>query len=374
MINDENKFNYQRLQNIEEFFRSQIFEKDIDLSKVVIVACQHLLEPQKIMFQKIMGLGILPENMFILGKAYSTNDDILNECKNLGIFTLQPKYNPNVSFDDQHKENCNNIWELSREKRALAEKIIILDDGGILLSVAVNDTDTSLYVGIEQTSSGFRKLESQKISFPIFNVARSPIKLELETPFIIDVGFPRILESINYFKIDNPRFLVIGLGPIGLELEKRIRENNFFVTSYDKIHGEQNIDKIILDNTIDVIIGATGSQVISHDEIAFLNSQLNKKAIFVSMSSSDREFEIWKLRDLFSLKKTIHDDIHFENITILNGGFPITFKGNCFEVTPAKIEKTIGLLFSGVCLGILDNDLEKGIIHIPESITKLLES
>jgi S-adenosylhomocysteine hydrolase len=360
-MNPDTNYSYPKLKKIDALFTDvQNFDK------VAIIACQHLLEPQKIMLEHVIARGVLPENIFILGKAYSSNNSIVSELSEMGILVAQPSYDPTASFDVQHAQNCDLVFSDALRKVSGFERIIILDDGGVLLSRALQEHNTARFIGIEQTSSGFRKLENQDVTFPIFNVARSEIKLEQETPFIIDVGLPRIMEALSSYKIESPRFLIVGLGPIGLELKNRL-EKIFPVIAYDKNDGEQNIVEMVLENNINIVIGATGSQVISHDGIFELNKRLDNNILLISISSSDREFEVWKLRGLFKYHQ-IHDDITFEKITILNGGFPITFKGNRLEAMPEWIENTISLLYAGVLLGISSSDLEKGILSIPDII------
>ena len=363
-------YSYPKIKKIDDLFES-FSMNDTKLDKVFVVACQHLLEPQRVMFEHLISKGFLAKNIFILGKAYSSNASIVNELTEMGIYVIQPSYNPRISFDIQHAQNCDDIFRKVIGEMSGLEKLVVLDDGGVLLSRALKESDTSRFIGIEQTSSGFRKLESQNVSFPIFNVARSNIKLEKETPFIVDVGLPRIFQAATSFGIQKPRFLIVGLGPIGLEIQKRLSED-FFVIGYDKLNGEQNITQIIKESAINTVIGATGAQIISHDEIVELNNSTKTRLILVSMSSSDREFEVWKLRDMFNVENQLHDDISFENITILNGGFPITFKGNRLEAKAEWIENTICLLYSGVLLGISSDSLDKRIISIPDSITSLL--
>jgi hypothetical protein len=57
------------------------------------------------------------------------------------------------------------------------------------------------------------------------------------------------------------------------------------------------------------------------------------------MSSSDREFEMWKLRDLFELDRKVHSDLVYENIEVANNGFPITFGGNRIELPLEEMRK-----------------------------------
>jgi hypothetical protein len=280
--------------------------------------------------------------------------------------------NPNKSFDQQHEENCSNLIESAKDSIKEATKIIVLDDGGTLLSIVKNFNIDKPIVGTEQTSSGFRKLENSELNFPVYNVARSRIKLELETPYIVELGIARTKEKIQMHGISAPKILVVGLGPIGKEMVRALNSEGFSVVEYDKIHGEQNLMKLIQQG-INVVIGTTGSQILSHDELLELNNLASEKILMVSMSSSDREFELWKMRDLFREDRGIHDDVLFENIVIANNGFPITFRGQRIESLPEEMDRTMGLLFAGVVLGALNNSNEKGLIDISEDILTMLE-
>lgn len=365
------EYNYPKLEIIKDFLKEG-FNHDLkDLSSVVILACQHILEPQKKLFQEAVSFGFKPENIFILGKIYSTSDEVFSELRQLGFSVIQPKFNPDKSFDQQHTENCLSLVNLARTSLEKAPHLIVLDDGGSLLSVVSKEDLNIKIVGVEQTSSGFRKLENLQINFPIYNVARSRIKLELETPFIVELGIRRIKEKIFQY-IHAPKILVIGLGPIGIEMVQVLKREGFDVVGYDKIHGEQNLTSLIKEN-INVVIGTTGNQILSHDELLYLNSITNTQVLMVSMSSSDREFEIWKLRDIFNSNNPIHDDLIFENIIITNNGFPITFKGVRIEATPEQMDRTMSLLFLGILLGCLKEVSKNGFLDFPEEILKLLE-
>lgn len=367
----QDNYNYPKLNKLNKLFTNKI--KNIDFSKKIIVACQHILSPQKEMFLQLIKIGFLPKNIFLLGKIYSTNLKVLEELGKTGISVTQPKIKKNMSFDIQHYENCKKLIKKAGIHRKKIDTIIVLDDGGTLLDlfrIEHRKIDKNI-IGIEQTSSGFRKLEYKKIGFPIYNVARSKIKLELETPYIVSLGIKRIKEVFNNYKIKAPRILVVGLGPIGLELKNRL-EKKYFVIGYDKMHGKKNISQIITNNKIDVIIGTTGTQILTHGEIISLNKKIDKKLFCISMSSSDREFELWKLRDLFKSTNNIHEDVLSDKIIVINNGFPITFKGNYFESTPKQMERTISLLFSGIALSLLEKQ-RSGFIDFPENVLSLIK-
>lgn len=369
------EYNYPLLKEI-----SNIYESDKDLAKdTYILACQHLLQPQARMFELLVDFGIPKENIYIFGKVYSTSKEVLKELIDAGFIVDQDIFNQTTSFDVVHKENCEKQFISFLSKIPSLAKIIILDDGGQLLSVA-NDMFESIpvgteVVGVEQTSSGFRKLERSLLHFPIFNVARSSIKLIKESPLIADLGCRRIIEVFDHYKIKEPRVLVVGLGPLGSGVISILDSKGYFTLGYDVAHhGASEIVDLIKKNDINVIIGVTGSIILDQQKLEQINNALNYNLYLISMSSSDREFPAVFIRKNSSIPLGVHSDGLWDNLVLINNGFPITFKGNRYESTPQEIERTIGLLYGSV-LEAAKNDLNKdgGFIDVPQKIIGILE-
>jgi hypothetical protein len=134
----------------------------------------------------------------------------LHELESKSFKISTPVFNPTISFDISHAENCIREFDTLLSSIHSPSKIIILDDGGALLNV-VNNAFKSIpshisIVGIEQTSSGFRKLEYSQLHFPIFNVARSAIKLVKESPLISKLGTERLvggMQAVLYCRASN---------------------------------------------------------------------------------------------------------------------------------------------------------------------------
>ncbi len=62
-----------------------------------------MLLPQVRLFEKIISLGVKPENIFVVPKVYSANDFVIREISNLGCFILEDIFfEKNVSFDKTH--------------------------------------------------------------------------------------------------------------------------------------------------------------------------------------------------------------------------------------------------------------------------------
>ncbi|MBC7982035.1 hypothetical protein H7X65_03080 [Candidatus Parcubacteria bacterium] len=371
----KDSYPYPLLNKISELYES----KKGSFDQVYLLACQHLLLPLAKMFGLIHEFGIPKENIFILGKIYSTSSEIVDELQGKNFNIAEPIFDPTISFDDQHAKNCTNELHNFLHSISSPAKIIILDDGGALLKV-VNDEFQSLpnvqVIGIEQTSSGFRKLEHEQIHFPIFNVARSSIKLIKESPMIADLGFRRINETIQSHSIKEPRILVVGLGPLGNSMLSLSNSKGYFTIGYDNAHHDKKeILDLITENNINIIIGVTGSSILNEIEIEEIKNVLTDKLYLISMSSADREFPAIHIRERGISSGTIHEDVVWGNLVLVNNGFPITFKGNTFEATPEEIETTVAQLYGSVLEAVANDNLHtNGFIGLPEKVFEIVDA
>lgn len=371
----EDQYNYPLLEKISELYKPD----KTNFEDVYILACQHLLEPQAKMFELISNFGISKENIYIFGKIYSTSNEVFNELLQNNFKVSKPAFNSEISFDSEHRENCENEFSMFLSSVKQPSKIIILDDGGELLKV-INDTFESLpnvvrVMGIEQTSSGFRKLEYTKLHFPVFNVARSAIKLIKESPLIADLGCRRIVDVINLYSISEPRILVVGLGPMGSNTLSILESKGYFTLGYDITHQDKSeLIDLIRNNNINVVVGVTGSNILTGDQLQEIKDILDHDLYLISMSSADREFPTTYIRKNGIVPKEIHGDVIWDNLILINNGFPITFKGHRYESTPEEIEKTIGLLYGSTLEAISGtDDLKNGFVDVPVKITNILE-
>ena len=358
-----NQYNYPKIQKIHKIFK----KIEGDFTNVHILACQHILSPQAFMFDMINKSGIPKENIHIFGKIYSTNKIVLNDLKTKGFDIIEHEFNQNKYFDIQHKENCDKEFYRIKQLLGPNSRLILLDDGGELIKTALEYFKTNnsnmITVGVEQTSSGFRKLEDEKLLFPIFNVARSNTKLKKESPIIAKIGTKRINETINQYNI-KPRILISGLGPIGSSIKKEL-DKKYFCVGYDiKNNERENIVDVIIRNRINLVVGCVGKYILSKNQLEHINKNIIDKLFLISMSSSDREFDSLYFRNN-QINIGPHTDIQKDNIILINNGFPITFRGNAFESTPQEIENTISLLYKSVLsASILSFDTEKKFIDI----------
>lgn len=374
-MNPEDNYNYPLLELVKEHFYKV---SKADMENVYILACQHILSPQFRMFKMISDFGVPKSNIFILGKIYSTSNEVVSEMIDDGFSCVQPKFDGSLSFDESHSVNCNNLFHNSLSKIKNPSKIIILDDGGELLRI-VNDEFFSIsnceIVGIEQTSSGFRKLENTKLNFPVYNVARSNIKLTKESPIIADIGVRRICKAISDYKIYNPRIIIFGLGPLGENVKAILDKAGYLTFGYDNsIHGEQSLIDLIINNKVNIVIGVTGTNILSEEMIQEIQNKVDDNLYLISMSSADREFPAVYIRNNGLKSDAIHADVTMDKIILINNGFPITFKGMRFESTPQEIERTIALLLGSVFDAVINTREEIGFINLPSELSSIINN
>lgn len=321
---------------------------DVDLKDVAVVACQHILGSTLSLFEELFAKGLKPENTYLIGKCYSTSSIVFDTFKKSGvrISSESTAFKSEISFDEQFQNYIDNfvkeIPDISKFK-----KVIILDDGAHLLLYA-NDffKDFSNIVGVEQTSSGYHRLKDVRLNFPVINVARSPAKLERESPMIAELIVFKIQEYFQKYNIVDPKILIVGKGVIGEQIH-RLLESKHFVMTHDLIQHKSTLVKEYKQSLgeFDVIIGATGNSILEPGDF----SNLKKGVLLISASSSDREFSASYLRALCPKMSDCHHDFQINGITLINSGFPVNFnKDSEHSLEPRKIQLTRALLLAGI--------------------------
>ncbi len=332
------------------FVADELFP-DSRLDDVLVIACQHLLGTTINLFDIFIDRGLKPQDLFVIGKCYSSNIEVIDELTEMGIYVspFSTSFQSHISFDDQFLQYIEVFMQhiQSSVNFKLYKKIIILDDGGHLLLFA-NDFFKTFdnVVGIEQTSSGYNLISKVALKFPVINVARSNVKLTIESPMIAGLIVKKIEKYFTEEGIVSPNILVIGQGHIGKLILELLKQNGHYVAGHDLIanktdyHGEWR-NKI---SEFDVIIGATGDTILWPGEFG----GLKKGVILISASSSDREFSASYLRTMLSENNNCHTNIVVNEITLLNGGFPVNFIGNRHSLPPEEIQLTRALLLVAV--------------------------
>jgi hypothetical protein len=147
------------------------------LENTLVIGSQHILETTHEMFRKLRVLGLRPDNIFLIGKCYSTSLSVWKEMKedNIQVSPLSFYFDPLKEFDVQFQGVMEQFLDdiLTRVDLKKFDKVILLDDGGFLINLSRIKLKTfSHLVGIEHTSSGFERIKNQELNFPVINVAK----------------------------------------------------------------------------------------------------------------------------------------------------------------------------------------------------------
>ncbi len=347
---------------------------DTSLENVRIIACQHILETTHAMFRALYTLGLKPQNVSLIGKCYSTNTEVLEEMRadGLDVSEFSTSYQSHTSFDKQYDRYVRKFIESRVNTDALRtyERVILLDDGGLLIPHAMKAClGLENVIGIEQTSSGYMRLQSLFLPFSVINVARSDAKRLLETPAIAKKLMESLAEKLGHAAIEESKFLLLGGGVIGQAIHSCLKEraeSKIFDIDPNRSHLlSTNFHRSLRD--YNVIIGCTGSMslpVTSH-------SRLRKGTTLISASSSDREFDAVHLRRHLPPTSNCWEDAKWKGLTLVNGGFPINFSGHRQSVSASAIQLTRALLAGAIIQASRDEiaggqfiALDSGIQHM----------
>lgn len=352
--------------------------KNLDFSRVKIIGVQHILETTHALFRSLYGLGLKPENVSIIGKCYSTCREVYEEMKKEGIYVSSASfaYNSHTAFDDQFAQEIKQFL-FSLKDTLISEDvdlIIVLDDGGKCITSLGKDLLLAKpIIGIEQTSSGYQAIRSKKIDFPIFNVARSSIKLRLESPMIAQAAGERLFDSLKIRGLSPAQALVVGGGPIGQAMKKRL-STDMDVTIYDPVQGlscERSLDFPDCLREFPLIVGCTGKTSVPHE----FHSLIAPETALVSVSSSDREFDAVHLRRLLQENHCCHEDIIVRDFLLVRSGFPVNFDGERENIEPDLIQLTLALIMGGILEArLLPSTAPRRLLSLSSDLEKKIEN
>lgn len=354
-----------------------LFDKS-HLKDTYLIACQHVLPSTHMMIRSMVNLGLDLEKTAIIGKCYSSDLATMENMRNEGIFVCNSsiEFDSDLSFDKQFKSYVRSFLhnQLRRMNPKPNDRIIILDDGGVLITEAQSMADYyTNVIGVEQTSSGSRFLSTLNLKFPVVNIAQSAAKLNFESPLIAKSFVANLENRIKISSLPSQEVLIIGKGAIGSavyqELKNNLSHHNVF--AYDQIAAISEINSLEL-SCYDLIIGATGNRAVdfSHYE------NLKPEVVLASVSSSDREFDAVSFRKLSGKKWGIHDDVYYGQKRLLNAGFPLNFSGGKGASVPLlQIQFVCALLFLGVCNSIENNpQFNSNFVNLNEKVVEDLRN
>lgn len=346
-----------------------------DFSNVKIIGVQHILETTHAMFQSLYSLSLKPQNISLLGKCYSTCESVFNEMIDDGISVSRGSfaYCSHSEFDDIFTREVSeflspHIQDISENSYDL---IIVLDDGGKCINFLQENLKVNTpIVAIEQTSSGYESIKHFHLPFPVINVARSPLKLTLESPMIAQAAAERMYKSLKDRNLAFKEALVIGAGAIGKALHKRL-SSEMHVTIYDQNRSLSDHKAELVDilNQFSLIIGCTGKKSIPKE----WHHLLAPGATLASVSSSDREFDAVHLRKRVEKGSICHQDLQIGDLLLINSGFPVNFDGDRENIEPELIQLTIALITAGILQARQAPNSNPGILPVDQIFEEKIE-
>lgn len=353
------------------------FYGEVDLSKALIIGVQHILLSNLVYFRQLIDRGLIPENIFILGKAYSTSQEVLDQWKSLGCYVsdLSTTFDSHEAFDKQFDKFVTLFLKHTEFSKDFSdyEKIILVDDGGHLIEQANERWKgfADKICAVEQTSGGFRKLTNLSLNLPVINVARSTAKLNFESPYIARAVVEDTQKYLKENKIEVQRVLLMGAGYIGREVKNQFGKETE-VIEYDELKELTSIEKEELSDFIeraDLIIGTTGSRSLPKD----YHAHLRGNTVLVSVSSSDREFDAVEIRRKHPQNSDPHKNYIEGGLHLVNSGFPINFDGAPQRIPLKEIQITMALLFSAILEGVA-NTYQPGFVELSSDVqSRLIE-
>lgn len=354
-----------------------------DLSAYLIILIQHLLSDFVHLVNAFHNCGTDKNRIFIVGIPYSTKDKTVKYLKSEGYNNLRIPFA--YPFDEYVELTMKETIQISK---STGKKILIVEDGGyavpLLHKVFINEANQ--FVGaIEQTANGIWRdediLKKDGINYciPIVDVARSEIKLKLESP-LIGRAVCRNIELLlgrQFFEISGKNVGIVGFGSTGSRIAKTLKDIGADVT----IFSDNKIDLIFarkegyrtaktakeLISICTIIIEATGNVWAGAGEI----SSFQNNSYFVSASSKKlgldyKEFEALIDRDKINNLPGIGVKYLLLNsrnhVTLLANGYPVNFFDS--ESVPDKeIQFIPTILFeSAKVLSRNKDTMPKGII------------
>ncbi len=324
------------------------------LHRTAIIAAQHILPSTLSLVEEMMNAGLEPHNLFMLGKCYSTDDLVMGQLLELGVdvSATSMSFDPRLPYDTQYQLHVGAFLSRSLDSLELeaVDRIIILDDGGYLLAEAAHHC-TRLpvdLVGVEQTSSGYAKLQHLGLSFPVVNIARCRAKLDIEAKWIAEQAVYFLTRNLDILETPRQQALILGGGAIGRAVLEQVRQL-MPVAVVDPRSDLPDVRKTICPRQLadcDLVIGCTGQ--ISLPER--LHTSLTEGTALVSLSSSDREFDAVHLRNQSTGDIRLSENVNCAGVHLINCGFPISFQGPVDLVDPPHAYFTRALLYAGVVL------------------------
>jgi len=325
---------------------------------VMIVGCQHLLPTVGSLMEALIALGFRADNIFLLGKCYSTVPHVADGLRQTGVHVWDgtaPAFPGGYTYINQ--KDVQETWEraFSHAYAKGLNKFVILDEGGkffrYLKESMIKDINRRYLIsGVEQTTNGTIKFANPwACPCQIVDVARSDVKRRYESPFIGDAIVRRLLCAKEVLDLRNIKIGIAGAGAVGLACGHALKARGIDPVFYSKTHHDHSFMRQeslqAFFESCNVILGCTGDDITAGVYTNMLLKMSGK--VFASGGSGDYEFLTLLCREADKDQNVLNTIIAGPH-QILNGGFPLNFTRDG-ELEPVeKIALTRLLILSGV--------------------------
>jgi S-adenosylhomocysteine hydrolase len=326
-----------------------------DHSTVMIIV-QHLLRTNVQLIRSMFDLGLAPERTFVLGKGYSTNLRCSASLRSLGVHVANELPPPKPGeYGIRREQEIDHFWAAIGADRLLDRDIpVLIDDvGGRLLRRAAQSPHLARVAGVEQTTSGVRRVEHLSLGFPVVNLARAGAKTQHESP-LLAIEILRRMDAASIGNWPNGKICIVGNGSVGSALAKAMKARGIKASLFDV--APENLEDFTLGDTLpscvaeaDFVFGCTGQELFNDVPI----SAFQGGTTFVNCSSEDVEFAAilrqadrsagidWPAAD-------VEVSIEKQKVTILNGGFPLNFDNSGVSLPEQCVQLTTALTLAGI--------------------------
>ena len=146
---------------LDNFLKNyQSFLMDIPLKNTVIVYIHHALQTSLNVISSLLMLGANPSNIYVLGKSYSENKEVVAKIKKMGI-----NYQDSSSQKGYGKYKASFIYDIEQLWKKVQcgltnniQDVLILDHGGHAISnIPRSIKENYSIIGIEKTTAGTMK-------------------------------------------------------------------------------------------------------------------------------------------------------------------------------------------------------------------------
>ena len=323
-----------------------------EADKTYLITYTHILENSVTFFQTLPTLGLKKENLFILGKPYSTVPKAEAALKAEGLQVKTIGYPRDWGDIDAATDIDLHELVLGIKKQIGSDKahVIVMESGGVMRQEfyeTFKDNPNVHLTGLELTTQG----DYHPYLYPTVDVALCRAKKELEKFCVAE----NILDNFVRKGLMRKDWIygVIGYGAIGGEVAEQLRSQGFEVKVFDinkqAVPEELYSDLELLLPQADCIIGTTGHSSLNKDALPLLK----KETVLVSTSSRDTEFiDFLRETKVAFRQEEMFDDLEIKlpldkKIILINGGFPINYN-RLFAANEYEMAMVYGLWLAGM--------------------------